>query len=76
MMVNAWWEPLHFVLPPAALNDENLAFNGHPWHRWIDTALPSPSDIVRWSEAVPLQEPGYTVQPRALVALVVGQPGG
>ena len=76
VMVNAWWEPLHFVLPPTALNDENLAFNGHPWHRWIDTALPSPSDIVRWSEAVPLQEPSYTVQPRALVALVVGQPGG
>src|SRR6266849_6597579 len=37
---NAYWEPLEFELP--------LVANGgrHPWHRWIDTFLDSPDDIV------------------------------
>ena len=75
LMVNAWWEPLTFVLPPTALGDPEPAFDGEAWHRWIDTALPSPQDIVPWAEAPLHPQPDYTVQPRSVVALVVGQPG-
>jgi glycogen operon protein len=76
LMVNAWWQPLTFVLPPTALEDADPTFAADPWHRWIDTALPSPNDIVPWAEAVPLREASYTLQPRSLVALVVGHPAG
>ena len=76
LMVNAWWEPLAFALPPTASGADNPSFGAEPWHRWIDTALPSPNDIVPWAEAVPLPEPRYTLQPRSVVAVVVGQPGG
>ncbi len=76
LIVNAWWEPLTFELPPTAIVDPEPIFTGDCWHRWIDTARSSPEDIVTWEEAVPLAEPTYTVQPRSLVALVVGRPGG
>jgi hypothetical protein len=46
VMVNAWWQPLQFALPVTGLADGR-------WHRWIDTALPSPSDIVAWDEVTP-----------------------
>ncbi len=36
---NAYWEPLEFELPP---RDGGK----NPWHRWIDTSLDSPRDIV------------------------------
>jgi glycogen operon protein len=61
LMVNAWWQPLRFSLPPTGLTDD----------RWIDTALPSPDDIVAWSEAPALPEPAYCAQPRSVVVLVV-----
>jgi glycogen operon protein len=64
LMVNAWWQPLRFSLPPTGLTDGR-------WHRWIDTALPSPDDIVAWSEAPALPEPAYCAQPRSVVVLVV-----
>ena len=76
LIVNAWWQPLTFELPPTASVDPEPIFTGDCWHRWIDTARSSPEDIVTWEEAVPLAEPTYTVQPRSLVALVVGRPGG
>ena len=38
LILNAYWEPLAFDLPPAAGG----------WRRWIDTSLPSPDDIVGW----------------------------
>ena len=40
LILNAYWEPLDFELPPAA-ND-----NTNPWSRWIDTAQETPNDIV------------------------------
>ena len=69
VMVNAWWQPLRFTLPPTGLTDGL-------WHRWIDTALPSPDDIVAWVEASNLPELAYTLQPRSVVALVVRLSGG
>ena len=64
LMVNAWWQPLRFTLPPTGLADGR-------WHRWIDTARPSPNDIVAWEQAPPLPDHAYAVQARSVVALVV-----
>lgn len=62
-MVNAWWEPLTFHLPPA---DGAEAC----WCRWIDTARPSPEDIIAWPDLQPFEPMQCTVGPRCLVVLV------
>jgi glycogen operon protein len=61
---NAYWEPLVFELPPVA--------NGHAWRRCIDTALPSPDDISRWSEAPAVMTATYLVAPRSVVVCALG----
>jgi len=61
-MLNAYWEPLRFQLPP---------LDGEAWRRCIDTSLPSPRDIVEWSDAPAVAEISYLVQPRSAVFLVV-----
>ena len=45
MILNAYWEPLDFELPPV---DQ---VSGKLWRRWIDTALDAPYDIVPWQTA-------------------------
>ncbi|MBM5797181.1 MAG: glycogen debranching protein GlgX [Cyanobacteria bacterium K_Offshore_0m_m2_072] len=65
LMLNAWWEPLTFQLPPAD-------FGAERWHRWIDTSLSSPHDIEAWDGAPPLDDGHYTVTPRSVVALITG----
>ena len=62
LMVNAYWEPLAFELPPTG--------EGAVWRRWIDTSLASPDDICEWAEAPPLDGPTYVVQPRSIVYLL------
>jgi glycogen operon protein len=59
LILNAYWEPLAFELPPAA----------DPWRRWIDTALESPEDIVEWQSAPPSPGTVYLAGPRSVVAL-------
>ncbi len=63
LIANAYWEPLTFELP--AVN------NGRrdPWHRWIDTTLDSPQDIVSWPEATSVPGYSYRVGPRSVVVL-------
>jgi glycogen operon protein len=62
-IVNAYWEPLQFELPPVDA--------GSAWRRWIDTALQSPNDIVDWQTAPPVSGKNiYPVQARSVVALV------
>jgi isoamylase len=63
VILNAYWEPLEFELPPAADGARDR------WRRWIDTSLESPHDIVEW-ECAPLV-PGHTyrVEPRSVVVL-------
>jgi glycogen operon protein len=63
VMLNAFWEPLVFELPPAD------AGTGAPWRRWIDTALPSPEDITLWATAPLVTETTYRLQPRSTVVL-------
>src|SRR5262249_11665973 len=63
LILNAYWEPLEFELPPTA---------GGPWRRWIDTSLPSPEDIVEWPTAPPVAGSPYRARPRSGVILYTG----
>jgi isoamylase len=67
LILNAYWEPLEFELPPAGPE-------GAPaWRRWIDTALASPEDIVPWKEAPAIQGTTYLAEARSVVALYAPQ---
>jgi isoamylase len=65
LILNAFWEPLDFELPPIADGAEG-------WRRWIDTALDSPNDIVEWSVAPPLSGRTYHASSRSVVVLIGG----
>jgi isoamylase len=60
VILNAYWEPLEFELS---------ARNGGPWHRWIDTGLDAPLDIVSWAAAPVMSGSSYRAQPRSVVVL-------
>ena len=62
LILNAYWEPLEFELPP-------MSKHGDLWHRWIDTSLDSPDDIVEWRNAPTVASPAYLAKPRSVVAL-------
>jgi glycogen operon protein len=57
VIANAWWEPLPFTMP------------GDDWRRVVDTALPSPDDIVPAGSEVPVSGAAYPVGPRSCVVL-------
>ena len=61
MILNAYWEPLDFELPPAG--------SGGPWRLWIDTSLASPSDIVEWRSATSVSGYTYRAEARSVVVL-------
>ncbi|MEZ0230829.1 MAG: glycogen debranching protein GlgX [Planctomycetota bacterium] len=58
LIVNAFWQPLEFELPAAA------------WRRYIDTALPSPQDIVPWPKAPAVAGRTYRAEARSVVVLL------
>jgi len=58
-ILNAYWEPLEFELPPMPV-----------WRRIIDTFLPSPEDICGPTDAPLVEGSTYLVQPRSVVVLV------
>ncbi len=64
MILNAYWEPLDFELPPLD--------NSGMWYRWIDTALDSPQDIVPWQTSPSISGLTYRVEPRTVVVLYSG----
>jgi glycogen operon protein len=64
LMVNTYWEPLDFVLPPAP------AAARRGWRLAIDTSRPSPDDIHTWADAPPIVGNSYQVGSRSVVALV------
>ena len=66
VIVNAYWEPLDFEVPPPDPGDA--------WRRWIDTSLDSPQDIVEWPSAPPVTAPTYRAGPRSVVALFARSP--
>jgi glycogen operon protein len=63
LILNAYWEPLEFELPP--LGDTG----SRPWLRWIDTALPSPDDIAPWQLAPPWTASTYRADAQSVVVL-------
>jgi glycogen operon protein len=62
-MLNAYWEPLTFELPPVPAESQQR------WRRCIDTALASSDDIYPWEKAPLFAETTYVVQPRSMVLL-------
>jgi glycogen operon protein len=62
---NAYWEPLAFEVPAAATSR-------HSWQRCIDTALPSPDDILPIEDAPVFTGTRYVAQPRSVVLLALG----
>lgn len=60
IILNAYWEPLDFELP---------VNNGSQWHRWIDTGLDSPDDIVSWKSAPSISGSSYRAQSRSVIVL-------
>jgi len=67
MILNAYWEPLQFELPPVSNGSAN------PWRRWIDTGLDSPLDIVPWQTAPPISGDSYRAEARSVVVLFASQ---
>jgi isoamylase len=61
LILNAYWKPLDFELPGNA---------GRPLHRWIDTSLDPPNDIVEWRAAPAVTAATYQAGPRSVVALL------
>jgi len=61
LMLNAFWEPLNFAVPP-------MPNAGTGWMRLIDTSLPAPKDFLIAPTEPLLGE--YLVQPRSTVLLI------
>jgi glycogen operon protein len=61
LILNGFWEPLDFELPPRA----GLGL----WRRWIDTSRPSPEDIVEREAAPDVPDGSYRAGPRSVVML-------
>jgi isoamylase len=64
VMVNAYWEPLTFTLPPTSVT----APRG--WECWIDTSKAAPEDIYGLDAMQGVGADSYTVGPRSIVALI------
>jgi isoamylase len=63
MILNAYREPLDFELPSNG-NEARAR-----WHRWIDTSLDSPDDIVPWQSAPVISRYTYRAEARSVVVL-------
>jgi glycogen operon protein len=58
VIANMYWEPLEFQLPVVPTRN---------WHRVVDTARPSPEDILLPGDEVPLVEHAYRAEGRSVV---------
>jgi isoamylase len=63
LMLNAYWEPLRFELPPVPEDKPR------PWRRWLNTFLEPPDDICALADAPQVGDLSYLVNPRSIVAL-------
>jgi glycogen operon protein len=63
MMMNAYWEPLEFELPPVS------GSRARGWRRWIDTYRESPDDICDFAGAPLVKGAAYHVHPHSIVVL-------
>ena len=62
VILNAYWEPLTFALPPLG--------DGREWRRIVDTYQPAPDDIHPIAAARPVAAPRYSAGPRSAVVLL------
>jgi len=62
LALNAYWEALDFELPKLPA--------GRIWHRWIDTALDSPLDVVDWDCMPAIYCDKYHVQSHSVLILI------
>ena len=62
-MLNAYWSPLTFEVPPPQSSDRG-------WRRVIDTALAAPDDFTPWDAAPRVTSASYVVQPRSMALLI------
>ena len=69
LILNAYWEPLDFELPPVG----NAAGLVAPLDRHV---LDSPHDIVDWERAPPVPGRNYRAGPRSVVVLFAGAGDG
>jgi isoamylase len=70
-MLNAYWEPLEFELPPLDGGGEAP----RQWKRWIDTSLDAPDDIVERNAAPIVAASVYRVLERSIVVLAAPDRG-
>jgi glycogen operon protein len=63
VILNAYWEPLEFELPPVSED------GGGPWRRWVDTFLDTPDDIVAWQAAPEFGARTYVAGPHSVAVL-------
>jgi len=64
IMLNAYWEPLLFDLPPLPTGD------GKHWRRIVDTALSAPDDFRDLETAPPVTGDHYRLEARSAVVLM------
>jgi glycogen operon protein len=62
-MINGHWEDHEFTVPAGSASS---------WRRVVDTALPSPQDIVEPGKEPHLQNETYEVRARSIVVLQNG----
>ncbi len=67
VILNAYWEPLEFALPPVNGAGTTL------WRRIIDTACPPPHDFRRLADAPGVPGNSYPAQPRSVVLLAAAR---
>lgn len=65
IVLNAYWEPLEFELPP-----------GLTWRRMLDTARPAPADLLPNDEAPEERGTHGAVSPRSAVVFIATLPVG
>jgi glycogen operon protein len=63
LILNAYKEPLDFELPVVG-DGARIS-----WHRWIDTSLDSPDDIVPWQTAPVVRGHAYRTEAHSVVVL-------
>ncbi len=60
VMINMYWEPLVFEIPPVA---------GLSWYRWVDTSLPYMQDVAEVGSETVINDFNYCVNDRSIVIL-------
>lgn len=61
VMMNMYWEPVEFEIPDV---------QGRRWYKSIDTAMPSPRDIIEKGKELLITDGNFKVLPRSIVILI------